>query len=98
MFAPNEIVWRFEHEDDEDNRFVIHPTRDMERLKAQRNYTVTDLIEGWADNEPGAWEDADLLKIVVLHPPELAGLYHASMAKVARAFVYDKTTEDETPR
>ena len=94
MFAPNEIVWRFEHEDEADNRYVIRATQDIERLSAHRTDTVTALVEGWADDEMGAWDDAGLLKVIVVHPPKLAGVYHASMAKVSRAFVYDKTTED----
>ena len=94
MFAPNEIVWRFAHEDEQDNRYVIRATHDIERLCAHRTATVGALVEGWADNEMGAWDDADLLKVIVLHPPKLAGTYHCSMRKVSSAFVYDKTTED----
>jgi len=94
MFAPYEIVWRLAHEDEQDNRHAIRPMHELSILMRNRCATVTDLIEEWADNEMGMWDDADLLKILVLHPPELAGTYHASMAKVARAYVYDKTTED----
>lgn len=94
MFAPNEIVWRFDHEDDEDNRFCIRRMADMPRLTAHRGNTVTDLIEDWADNEMGSWEDGDLLKVVVIWPEALAGTYQCSMAKRASAFVYDKTTEE----
>lgn len=94
MFAPNEIVWRFEHEDDEDNRFCIRRLSDMPRLTAHRCNTVTDLIEDWADNEPGGWEDGDLLKVVVIWPTQLAGAYQCSMARRASAVVYDKTAEE----
>ena len=57
-FAPNEIVWRFEHEDDQDNRHAIRPAHELSILMRNRCATVTDLIEEWADNEMGAWDDA----------------------------------------
>lgn len=94
MFAPNEIVWRFDDEDEQDNRYCIRPNHLMPMYLANRVGTITSIVEDWADNEMGQWETGDLLKVIVVWPEQLVGTYHCSMAKRASAFVYDKTRED----
>ena len=89
-FAPNEIVWRFDAEDDRANRYSIHATHKMPALVAHPVNTVLGIIERWADDDPGAWTDGDLVAVRVIWPKEMAGIYKVSLTRRVRVAVYDR--------
>lgn len=80
-YAPNEIVWRFEHEDENHNRHVVVDMRNVCHLANHRRGFVEDFIKDWA--RKGSWEDEDLLKVVVVWPEQLAATYYCSIWKEA---------------
>ena len=83
--------WRFEHEDDSDARTVMHlnGAKGWTELRGpQLEYAVADCVESWCDAESGSWSDGDLLKVVVLSPKNLAGLYHVSVQRTCSAVAY----------
>jgi hypothetical protein len=84
------LRWRFEHEDESDERTLMSLNRFEDLTGIQCEHAVSSAIEDWCDDEPGAWNDADLLKVVVLHPPNMAGLYHVSVARLCTATAYRK--------
>jgi hypothetical protein len=83
--------WRFEHEDDGDARTVlsVNGAKGWADLSGpQCEYAVADAIESWCDDEPGAWSSGDMLKVVVLAPPNVAGVYHVSVQIRCSAVAY----------
>lgn len=83
--------WHFEHEDERDARTVLSVNGAKgwtELVGPQREYAIADAIESWCDDEPGAWNDSDMLKVVVLSPPNMAGLYHVSVQRTCSAVAY----------
>lgn len=85
--------WRFEHEDDSDARTVVSlgGAKGWEELRGpQCEYAVADAIENWCDAEPGAWDDGDMLHVIVLSPPNVAGRYHVSVQISCSAVAYHK--------
>ena len=88
--------WRFEREDDSDARTVLslNGAKGWDELRGpQREYAVADAVENWCDDEPGGWSNGDMLKVVVLSPPNMAGLYHVSVQTTCSAVAYNQHTE-----
>lgn len=90
------MTWRFGFEDDSDARTVmsLNGGKAWTELKgSQCEYAVSDAVESWAEDEPGGWDDGDLMTVVVLSPPNLAGTYHVSLARSCSAVAYRKEAE-----
>lgn len=84
------LRWKFEGEDAQDERTVMSINRFEDLSGIQCENAVSAAVEDWADREPGSWEDADLLKVIVLHPKNMAGLYHVSVVRQFTATSYRK--------
>ena len=84
---PNEMVWRFAHEDEEDNRTVISRNRKFNSVgRDHAHILLSEVIEDWADNEPGGWDhQGDNLEVIVLAPANMAGLWKVRVRAAACA-------------
>ena len=87
----NEMIWRFAHEDEQDNRIVISRHRNFATATG-RGVTILleEILEDWADNERGAWEPDSMLDVVVLAPPNMAGRYQCAASLRAVVVCYER--------
>lgn len=73
--APNEMRWRFRHEDDRDARIVIS-RRHLFNIPGEEHarHLLREVIEDWAWNEPVQWDrEGTTFEVVVLGPSNMAG-------------------------
>jgi hypothetical protein len=72
--APNEMLWKFAHEDDDAIRLVISTRLFNSAGHEHARILLQEVIEDWAWNEPGAWDrEGEDFEVVVLGPKNMAG-------------------------
>jgi hypothetical protein len=95
---PNEMCWRFWHEDEDCNRIVISKNRkfnagghDNARILLQ------EVIEDWAWNEPGEWDrEGSNHDVLVIGPKNMAGRWNVRI--FATPCVTAERSELDEPR
>jgi hypothetical protein len=74
---PNEMRWKFAHEDDDAIRLVISRRKFNSAGHEHARILLQEVIEDWAWNEPSAWDrDGEDFEVVVLGPKNMAGAWN----------------------
>jgi hypothetical protein len=92
-YRPNEMRWRFKHDDDADAHLVISKNRKFNSAGHEHaRILLQEVMEDWAWNEPGQWDrEGTDFDVVVLDPPNMAGEWKV------RVFATPCVTADRSP-